>query len=113
MTFHAGLPHPALSQLPALLLFALPLFVIMFIYGWNQYLWPLLVTTSSDKYTIVAGIKRMADVAAEQGLVQVMRDMLSHPERFDWLYTRRDVRAVFFDGMARDELAALDRLTAR
>ena len=38
------------------------LFVILFIYGWNQYLWPLLVTTSSDYYTIVAGIKRMADV---------------------------------------------------
>ena len=42
------------------------LFVIMFIYGWNHYLWPLLVTTSSDKYTIVAGIKRMADVADAQ-----------------------------------------------
>lgn len=42
------------------------LFVIMFIYGWNQYLWPLLVTTSADKYTIVAGIKRMADVADAQ-----------------------------------------------
>ncbi|AXC49679.1 sn-glycerol-3-phosphate ABC transporter permease UgpE [Paracoccus suum] len=42
------------------------LFVIMFIYGWNQYLWPLLVTTSSSKYTIVAGIKRMADVADAQ-----------------------------------------------
>ena len=37
------------------------LFVILFIYGWNQYLWPLLITTSSDYYTIVAGIKRMAD----------------------------------------------------
>ncbi|MBK4216590.1 sn-glycerol-3-phosphate ABC transporter permease UgpE [Paracoccus caeni] len=37
------------------------LFVILFIYGWNQYLWPLLVTTSSDYYTIVAGIKRLAD----------------------------------------------------
>ncbi|AUM74433.1 sn-glycerol-3-phosphate ABC transporter permease UgpE [Paracoccus jeotgali] len=39
------------------------LFVIMFIYGWNQYLWPLLITTGSDMYTIVAGIKRMASVA--------------------------------------------------
>jgi sn-glycerol 3-phosphate transport system permease protein len=39
------------------------LFVILFIYGWNQYLWPLLVTTDSGFYTIVAGIKRMADVA--------------------------------------------------
>jgi sn-glycerol 3-phosphate transport system permease protein len=39
------------------------LFVILFIYGWNQYLWPLLVTTDARYYTIVAGIKRMADVA--------------------------------------------------
>lgn len=39
------------------------LFVILFIYGWNQYLWPLLVTTDEAYYTIVAGIKRMADTA--------------------------------------------------
>ena len=39
------------------------LFVILFIYGWNQYLWPLLITTDSRYYTIVTGIKRMADVA--------------------------------------------------
>ncbi|ADZ72596.1 sn-glycerol-3-phosphate ABC transporter permease UgpE [Polymorphum gilvum] len=39
------------------------LFVILFIYGWNQYLWPLLVTTDTGYYTIVMGIKRMADVA--------------------------------------------------
>lgn len=35
------------------------LFVIQFIYGWNQYLWPLLVTTQEDMYPIVIGIKRM------------------------------------------------------
>ena len=35
------------------------LFVILFIYGWNQYLWPLLVTTNEDMYTAVIGIKRM------------------------------------------------------
>ena len=35
------------------------LFVILFIYGWNQYLWPLLVTTREDMYTVVIGIKRM------------------------------------------------------
>ena len=35
------------------------LFVILFIYGWNQYLWPLLVTTQEDMYTVVIGIKRM------------------------------------------------------
>jgi sn-glycerol 3-phosphate transport system permease protein len=39
------------------------LFVILFIYGWNQYLWPLLITTDDGSYTIVAGIKRMAEVA--------------------------------------------------
>ncbi|QNI01659.1 sn-glycerol-3-phosphate ABC transporter permease UgpE [Halomonas sp. SH5A2] len=35
------------------------LFVIMFIYGWNQYLWPLLITTDPDYTTIVMGIQRM------------------------------------------------------
>ncbi len=35
------------------------LFVIQFIYGWNQYLWPLLVTTNEDMYPVVMGIKRM------------------------------------------------------
>ena len=35
------------------------LFVIQFIYGWNQYLWPLLVTTNEDMYPVVIGIKRM------------------------------------------------------
>lgn len=39
------------------------LFVILFIYGWNQYLWPLLITTDAKFYTVVAGIKRMADAA--------------------------------------------------
>ncbi|GAB3126905.1 TetR/AcrR family transcriptional regulator [Tsukamurella serpentis] len=35
--------------------------------------------------------ERMADIAADQGLVQVMRDMLAHPERFDWLGTRLEI----------------------
>jgi sn-glycerol 3-phosphate transport system permease protein len=39
------------------------LFVILFIYGWNQYLWPLLITTDDRYYTIVAGIKQLAQVA--------------------------------------------------
>jgi sn-glycerol 3-phosphate transport system permease protein len=39
------------------------LFVILFVLGWNQYLWPLLVTTDPNYYTIVMGIKRMAEVA--------------------------------------------------
>ncbi|WP_112662235.1 sn-glycerol-3-phosphate ABC transporter permease UgpE [Microvirga flavescens] len=35
------------------------LFVIQFIYGWNQYLWPLLITTKDNMQTIVIGIKKM------------------------------------------------------
>ncbi len=35
------------------------LFVIQFIYGWNQYLWPLIVATSEEMYPIVVGIKSM------------------------------------------------------
>jgi len=35
------------------------LFVIQFIYGWNQYLWPLLITTKDSMQTIVIGIKKM------------------------------------------------------
>lgn len=35
------------------------LFAILFIYGWNQYLWPLLVTNSPAMTTIVVGIREM------------------------------------------------------
>ncbi len=35
------------------------LFVILFIYGWNQYLWPLLITTDPEMNTIVMGLKQM------------------------------------------------------
>ena len=48
------------------------MFVIQFIYGWNQYLWPLLVTTQEDMYPIVIGIKRMiggGDAANEWNLI--------------------------------------------
>jgi sn-glycerol 3-phosphate transport system permease protein len=48
------------------------LFVIQFIYGWNQYLWPLLITTDESMYTVVIGIKRMivgGDAATEWNLV--------------------------------------------
>ncbi|AEX46491.1 TetR/AcrR family transcriptional regulator [Corynebacterium diphtheriae] len=34
---------------------------------------------------------RMAEVVAENGLVEVMRDMLAHPERHDWLATRLEI----------------------
>ena len=35
--------------------------------------------------------RRMADVVAREGLVEVMRDMLAHPERYDWLLTRLEI----------------------
>jgi len=43
------------------------LFVILFIYGWNQFLWPLLVTTEPDMNTIVMGIKQMLPQADDYG----------------------------------------------
>jgi sn-glycerol 3-phosphate transport system permease protein len=48
------------------------LFVIQFIYGWNQYLWPLLVITPEKMYPVVMGIKRMisgGDAATEWNAV--------------------------------------------
>jgi len=48
------------------------LFVIQFVYGWNQYLWPLLVTTQESMYPVVIGLKRMisgGDAAIEWNLV--------------------------------------------
>jgi sn-glycerol 3-phosphate transport system permease protein len=39
------------------------LFVILFIYGWNQYLWPLLITTRDDMQTVVIGIRKMIVVS--------------------------------------------------
>ena len=38
------------------------LFVVLFIYGWNQYLWPLLVTNQEGMYTVVMGIQRMVNI---------------------------------------------------
>ena len=46
--------------------------MILFIYGWNQYLWPLLITTRDDMQTIVIGIKKMivtADALTEWKVV--------------------------------------------
>lgn len=42
------------------------MFVIQFIYGWNQYLWPLLITTKEKYYTLLIGINRMLAVADSQ-----------------------------------------------
>ncbi|MBX3531236.1 MAG: sn-glycerol-3-phosphate ABC transporter permease UgpE [Rhizobiaceae bacterium] len=50
------------------------LFVIMFIYGWTQYLWPLLVTNRNDMNTIVIALRKMvsfADADTQWNLVMV------------------------------------------
>lgn len=39
------------------------LFVILFVYGWNQYLWPLVITTETKMATVVMGIRYLAGVA--------------------------------------------------
>lgn len=41
------------------------LFVILFIYGWNQYLWPLLITTRPEMTTVVVGLKQMIPSAED------------------------------------------------
>jgi sn-glycerol 3-phosphate transport system permease protein len=48
------------------------LFVILFIYGWNQYLWPLLITTSGSMETIIIGIKRMVVTSDAQTEWQIV-----------------------------------------
>lgn len=47
------------TVLPLSLTTMAALFVIQFIYGWNQYLWPLLITSKDSMQTIVIGIKKM------------------------------------------------------
>jgi sn-glycerol 3-phosphate transport system permease protein len=61
------------------------LFVIQFIYGWNQYLWPLLATTSEDMYPVVIGIKRMlagGDAANEWNVVMATAILAMLPPAF-------------------------------
>ncbi len=46
--------------------------VILFIFGWNQYLWPLLITTDESMYTILIGINRMLAVGDAQAQWQII-----------------------------------------
>lgn len=48
------------------------MFVILFIYGWNQYLWPLMITSDESYYTLLIGIKRMLDVGEGQADWQII-----------------------------------------
>ncbi len=41
------------------------IFIIMFVFGWNQYLWPTLITTDEDLFTLVRGIKQLMQVFAD------------------------------------------------
>ncbi len=38
------------------------MFIIMFVFGWNQYLWPTMITTEEDMFTLVRGIKQITQV---------------------------------------------------
>jgi len=61
------------------------LFVILFIYGWNQYLWPLLITTDTDMTTIVMSIKQMlevAEVAPEWNVIMMIALLAMFPPIF-------------------------------
>jgi len=58
------------------------IFVIQFIYGWNQYLWPLLVTTDETRYPIVMGIRRMisgGDAANEWNVIMATAILATIP----------------------------------
>lgn len=58
------------------------IFVIQFIYGWNQYLWPLLVTTDESRYPIVMGIRRMisgGDAANEWNVIMATAILATIP----------------------------------
>ena len=61
------------------------LFVIQFIYGWNQYLWPLLVTTEERMYPVVMGIKSMisgGDAQVEWNIVMATAILAMLPPAF-------------------------------
>ena len=38
------------------------MFIIMFVYGWNQYLWPTMITTDEGMFTLVRGIKQITQM---------------------------------------------------
>jgi|SRR5690554_483051 len=68
------------------------LFVIQFIYGWNQYLWPLIMTTTEEMYPIVVGIKRMiagGDAVTEWNLVMATALLAMLPPTLVVLFMQR------------------------
>src|SRR5712691_2096142 len=68
------------------------LFVILFIYGWNQYLWPLLITNSPSMTTIVIGIRQMignGDTQTEWHLVMATAMLAMLPPALLVLLTQK------------------------
>lgn len=61
------------------------LFVIQFIYGWNQYLWPLLISTKEDMYPVIVGIRRMipaGDAQTEWNVIMATAILAMAPPLF-------------------------------
>ncbi len=78
------------------------LFVILFIFGWNQYLWPLLVTTKEQYYTLLIGINRMlavGDQQAEWHIIMASTILAMVPPVFVVMSMRR----MFMRGMTEQE----------
>ena len=42
------------------------IFIIMFVFGWNQYLWPTLITTEESMFTLVRGIKQIIQAITDK-----------------------------------------------
>jgi sn-glycerol 3-phosphate transport system permease protein len=78
------------------------LFVIQFIYGWNQYLWPLLITTKSSMQTIVIGIKMMittTDALTEWNVAMTTAVLAMLPPVFVVIFMQR----LFVKGLVETE----------
>ena len=76
--------------------------VILFIYGWNQYLWPLLITTEPKMMTIVMGVQRMlfvADSIPEWNLTMAVAILAMLPPVFVVLVMQR----LFVNGLVETE----------
>jgi len=76
--------------------------VILFIYGWNQYLWPLLITTETQMSTIVMHIQRMlfvADAIPEWNLTMAVAILAMLPPVFVVLVMQR----LFVKGLVETE----------
>ena len=78
------------------------LFVILFIFGWNQYLWPLLVTTKEQYYTLLIGINRMlavGDQQAEWQIIMASTILAMLPP----IFVVMSMRGLFIQGMTEQE----------